>query len=95
MARPIPRNLNWRPDNPARPARRRERHYAPARDLPHHSDFRLLFGFVKLGLFVLGGIAVVILLGALLIQFIRATMPMSLMALAFMGFITWLIIKNS
>ena len=56
---------------------------------------RLIWSFIKIGFMILGAIAVVILVGMLLLQFIRATVPWSLIALAMMGLITWIIIKNS
>jgi len=92
MARPIPQNPNRRPSNTVKPVQQRERYNTPSSD---NGDFYLLFSFVKLGLFVLGAIAVVIILGALLIQFIQATMPISLISLAIIGIVIWLIIKNS
>jgi len=56
---------------------------------------RLIWSFIKIGFMILGAIAVVIVVGMLLFQLIRAAMPISLIALAMIGFITWLIIKHS
>lgn len=56
---------------------------------------RLIWAFTKIGLFVLGIIAVMALLGALLFQLIRVTMPISLIALAVIGLVIWLIVKKS
>jgi hypothetical protein len=94
MARPIPRNPNWRSDNPTRPVRRRERYHAPARDVGYRTELRLLFGFVKIGLFILGAIAVVVFLSALLIHFIWTTMPMLLVALAIIALVIWLVCRS-
>lgn len=55
---------------------------------------RLIWTFVKIGFMILGAIAVVILVGMLLFQLIRAAMPMSLIALAILGFTAWLILKH-
>lgn len=55
---------------------------------------RLIWAFIKIGFMILGAIAVVILVGVLLFQFIQATMPMSLIALAIMGLIIWLLCKS-
>jgi hypothetical protein len=43
---------------------------------------------------VLAAIAVVILVSFLLFQFIRATMPMSLIALVIMGLTIWLVARK-
>ena len=100
MPRPIPNNPNWRPDNPARPARRvrlpqqRERYHNPGPDIGYRTELRLLFGFIKLGLFILGAIVVVVFLGALLIHFIWTTMPMLLLALAVIALIIWLACRS-
>lgn len=55
----------------------------------------LIWPLIKIGFLILGAIAMAVLVGVLLFQFIRATMPMSLIALAIIGFTTWLIIKHA